>query len=305
VILWAAIKPWEAGTFYGHFSVWRHYPIAPGLGNGAEVGLGQLNLFVTFHHFTALFNEELLTTATRRSRSATFTSAILQLFCRGAESTREKCRKKFCDTLGRDKTLGGPAPSMDTSPSGDITQLLRAWGTGDERALEQLTPLVYAELRKAAKRRVARERDGHTLQATALINEVYLRLVNLDGVGWQDRAHFFAICAQMMRRILTDYARSRGYLKRGGDAQRVTFDEGLMVSADPGVDLVGLEEALQKLAAVDARKSSVVELRFFGGLSIKETAAVLKVSTDTVTRDWNLAKAWLLREMEGEARDGC
>ncbi len=193
---------------------------------------------------------------------------------------------------------------MGTFQAGDITQLLRAWGEGDEHALEQLTALVYGELRKAAKRHMARERDGHTLQTTALINEVYLRLVNLDDVSWQDRAHFFAICARLMRRILTDYARSRSYLKRGGDARRVTLDEALMVSADPALDLVALEGALNKLGAVDPRKSSVVELRFFGGLSVKETAAVLKVSTDTVTRDWNLAKAWLLREMDGEQRDG-
>ncbi|MGB9234056.1 MAG: sigma-70 family RNA polymerase sigma factor [Terriglobales bacterium] len=193
---------------------------------------------------------------------------------------------------------------MSTSPSRDITQLLRAWGAGDEQALERLTPLVYSELRKAAKHRMARERVDHTLQTTALINEVYVRLVDLEGVGWQDRAHFFAICARLMRRILTDYARSRGYLKRGGDARRVTLDEGLMVSADPALDLVALDAALQKLAAVDSRKSSVVELRFFGGLSVQETAAVLKVSNDTVTRDWNLAKSWLLREMEGEGRDG-
>jgi RNA polymerase sigma factor (TIGR02999 family) len=194
---------------------------------------------------------------------------------------------------------------MGTSPVRNITQLLRAWGAGDEYALEQLTPLVYDELRKAAKRHMSRERDGHTLQTTALINEVYLRLVDLDGVGWQDRAHFFAICARLMRRILTDYARSRSYLKRGGDAQRVTLDEALMVSADPSLDLVVLEGALHKLGATDSRKSSVVELRFFGGLSVKETAEVLRVSTDTVTRDWNLAKAWLLREMDGEPRDGC
>jgi RNA polymerase sigma-70 factor (ECF subfamily) len=193
---------------------------------------------------------------------------------------------------------------MGTSPSRDITQLLRAWGLGDEDALERLTPLVYDELRRAAKRHMARERESHTLQTTALINEVYLRLVNLDAVSWQDRAHFFAICARLMRRILTDYARSRSYLKRGGDARRVTLDEALMVS-DPSLDLVTLERALSKLAEVDSRKSSVVELRFFGGLSLKETAAVLKISTDTVTRDWNLAKAWLMREMDGARRDGC
>jgi RNA polymerase sigma-70 factor (ECF subfamily) len=193
---------------------------------------------------------------------------------------------------------------MAMSQARDITQLLRAWGEGDEQALERLTPLVYDELRKAAKRQMARERDGHTLQTTALINEVYLRLVDRDGVGWQDRTHFFAICARLMRRILTDYARSRSYLKRGGDARRVTLDEALMVSADPSLDLMALEGALTKLGEVDSRKSSVVELTFFGGLSIKETAAVLKVSSDTVTRDWNLAKAWLMREMDGEQRDG-
>ncbi|MFZ0800699.1 MAG: sigma-70 family RNA polymerase sigma factor [Terriglobales bacterium] len=193
---------------------------------------------------------------------------------------------------------------MATSQARDITQLLRAWGGGDEQALDRLTPLVYTELRKSAKRQMARERDGHTLQTTALINEVYLRLVDLDGVGWQDRAHFFAICARLMRRILTDYARSRSYLKRGGNARRVTLDEALMVAAEPPVDLVALEAALSKLGEVDSRKSSVVELRFFGGLSLKETAAVLKISTDTVTRDWNLAKAWLMREMDGGPRDG-
>src|SRR5271167_2985477 len=150
---------------------------------------------------------------------------------------------------------------MGTSASRDTTQLLRAWGEGDEQALERLTPLVYDELRKAAKRQMARERDGHTLQTTALINEVYLRLVDLDGVGWQDRTHFFAICARLMRRILTDYARSRSYLKRGGDPRRVTLDEALMVSADPSLDLTALEGALTKLGEVDSRKSSVVELR--------------------------------------------
>jgi RNA polymerase sigma-70 factor (ECF subfamily) len=193
---------------------------------------------------------------------------------------------------------------MAMSQARDITQLLRAWGEGDQLALERLTPLVYDELRKAAKRQMARERDGHTLQTTALINEVYLRLVDLDGVGWQDRTHFFAICARLMRRILTDYARSRSYLKRGGDARRVTLDEALMVAADPPLDLMALEGALTKLGEMDSRKSSVVELRFFGGLSVKETAAVLKISSDTVTRDWNLAKAWLMREMDGERHDG-
>jgi RNA polymerase sigma-70 factor, ECF subfamily len=193
---------------------------------------------------------------------------------------------------------------MGTSSSRDITQLLRAWRDGDEHALERLTPFVYDELRKSAKRQMARERDGHTLQTTALINEVYLRLVNLDDIGWHDRTHFFAICARLMRRILTDYARSRSYLKRGGEARRVTLDEALLVSADPSLDLLALEGALTKLEAVDSRKSNVVELRFFGGLSLNETAEALNISPDTVTRDWNLAKAWLLREMDGEPRDG-
>jgi RNA polymerase sigma factor (TIGR02999 family) len=194
---------------------------------------------------------------------------------------------------------------MATAQTRDITQLLRAWGGGDEQALVRLTPLVYGELRKAAKRQMARERDSHTLQTTALINEVYLRLVDLDDVTLQDRAHFFAMCARLMRRILTDYARSRSYLKRGGDARRVTFDEALMVAADPPLDLMALEGALSKLGEVDSRKSSVVELRFFGGLTLKEIAEVLKISPDTVTRDWNVAKAWLMREMDGEPRDGC
>jgi RNA polymerase sigma factor (TIGR02999 family) len=194
--------------------------------------------------------------------------------------------------------------SLATSQARDITQLLRAWGAGDKEALDLLTPLVFNELHKSAKRQMARERDGHTLQTTALINEVYLRLVDLEGVGWQDRAHFFAICARLMRRILTDYARSRSYLKRGGDVRRVTLDEALMVTADPTLDLVALEGALSKLGEVDSRKSSVVELKFFGGLTLKEIAEVLNVSSDTVTRDWNLAKAWLMREMNGETRDG-
>lgn len=193
---------------------------------------------------------------------------------------------------------------MATFQARDITQLLRAWGAGDKQALDRLTPLVYNELRKSAKRQMAREREGHTLQTTALINEVYLRLVDLEGVSWQDRAHFFAICARLMRRILTDYARSRSYLKRGGDARRVTLDEALMVTADPPLDLVALEGALSKLGEVDSRKSSVVELKFFGGLTLKEIAEVLSVSSDTVTRDWNLAKAWLMREMDGGTRDG-
>jgi RNA polymerase sigma factor (TIGR02999 family) len=190
------------------------------------------------------------------------------------------------------------------SPSGDdITQLLRAWGDGDETALERLMPLVYAQLRQAAHRYMARERRGHTLQSTALVNEVYVRLAKARQMRWQDRVHFFAVSAQMMRRILTDYARARHYAKRGGGAQVVSLDEAPEVSQKPRADLVALDDALNRLAAVDERKSQVVELRYFGGLSVEETGEVLKVSPDTVMRDWKLAKAWLLRELSGEQGD--
>jgi len=178
--------------------------------------------------------------------------------------------------------------------------LLRAWSGGDPQALEKLTPLVYQELHRRARNYLAREGPGHTIQTTALINEVYLRLVDLQGVTWQDRAHFLAVCARMMRRILTDFARARRFQKRGGSAQQVTFDEQMFVSSEPSSDLVALDDALNGLAGVDQRKSQVVELRFFGGLSVQETAEVLKVSEETVKRDWRLAKLWLLREMSGE-----
>ena len=184
----------------------------------------------------------------------------------------------------------------------EVTGLLRAWGKGDEAALQKLVPLVYDQLHAAARRYMAGERLGHTLQATALIHETYLRLVNVRQVKWQNRAHFFAICAQLMRRILVDFARSRGYQKRGGGAPRVDFDEALMVGSEPEANLVALDEALQRLAEVDRRKSQVVELRFFGGLDVKQTAEVMKVSADTVMRDWKLAKVWLMRELsEGKA----
>jgi RNA polymerase sigma factor (TIGR02999 family) len=143
------------------------------------------------------------------------------------------------------------------------------------------------------------ERKGHSLQATALVNEAYLKLIDIRHVGWQNRTHFLAVCARLMRRILVDHARSKHYLKRGGGAVRVTFDEGLAVSSEPGLDFVALDDALQALSKIDERKSRVIELRFFGGLSVEETADVLGVSKDTVMRDWRLAKAWLLREMRG------
>jgi RNA polymerase sigma factor (TIGR02999 family) len=180
-----------------------------------------------------------------------------------------------------------------------VTELLRAWSDGDDRALEQLMPLVEAELRRLARTYMSRERRGHTLQPTALVNEAFVRLTDARQIRWQDRAHFLGIAARLMRRVLVDHARSRGYVKRGGGARQVTLDEGLLVSPAPTLDLVALDRALETLAAVDARKSRVIELRFFGGLSVEETADVLHVSTETVKRDWRLAKLWLLRELEG------
>jgi RNA polymerase sigma-70 factor, ECF subfamily len=193
---------------------------------------------------------------------------------------------------------------MDEVLGHEITQLLQAWRQGDERALEKLTPQVYRELHLAAKRCMARERDGHSLQTTALINELYLRLSDLKLIDWQNRTHFFALCARQMRRILTDQARARQSHKRGGGVEPVLFDEALMVAPETSTDLVAVDDALNRLAKVDERKSQVVEMRFFGGLSVEETAEVLKVSPDTVMRDWRLAKAWLLRELSGEKPDG-
>jgi len=175
--------------------------------------------------------------------------------------------------------------------------LLRAWSVGDETALEKLTPLVYRQLHNIAQRYMAGERSGHTLQTTALVNEAYLRLVDCQKVNWQDRAHFFAVSAQLMRRILIDFARSRGYLKRGGAVAHISLEEAPSVCHEPDVNLVALDDALTALSAVDERKSKVVELKFFGGLNVEETAEVLRVSSDTVVRDWKFAKLWLLREL--------
>lgn len=186
----------------------------------------------------------------------------------------------------------------DEPASSHVTQLLIDWSRGDENALQQLIPLVHEELRRVARRHMAHERAEHTLQATALVNEAYMRLVDVRQVKWQNRAHFFAMSARLMRRILVDFARSRRYQKRGAGAQRVTLDEALVVSPAPVADLVALDEALTALAAVDARKAQVVEMRFFGGLSVEETAEALHVSRDTIMRDWKLAKAWLLRELK-------
>lgn len=183
----------------------------------------------------------------------------------------------------------------------EITEILRAWRAGNEQALDKLTPEIYRELRRAARQCMRNERDGHTLQTTALINELYLRLPDLQGIDWQGRAHFFAICARQMRRILIDMARSRRSHKRGSGSFVISLDEAPDVSADSRQDVVAIDDALKELAKVDLRKSQVVELRFFGGLSVDETAKLLKVSPDTVARDWRLAKAWLLREMGGKA----
>jgi len=182
----------------------------------------------------------------------------------------------------------------------DVTGLLLKWGQGDSAALEQLIPHVERELHRIARRCMAGERGGHTLQATALVNEVYMRLVDGKAVAWQDRAHFLAVAARAMRRILVDHARGKQAHKRGGDVVKVTFDEALVVSNDSADDFVALDDALESLAEFSPRKSRVIELRFFGGLTVEETASVLEISADTVMRDWRLAKAWLQREMRGE-----
>lgn len=181
--------------------------------------------------------------------------------------------------------------------SHDVTRLLARWQDGDEAALQELVPIVHEELRRLARRQMAGERPGHTLQPTALVNEAYLRLVDIKQMQWQNRAHFFAMGARLMRRILVDFARSRGYQKRGGGAKQVSFTEALEVAEGQPTDVVALNDALEALADVDERKSRVVELRFFGGLSVEETAEVLNVSRETVKRDWKFAKMWLLRHL--------
>jgi len=181
----------------------------------------------------------------------------------------------------------------------DITELLRSWKEGDETALEKLTPLVYRELHRQASRYMRREQADHTLQATALVNEAYVRLIDWHNVQWQNRAHFFGVVAQLMRRVLVDYARSRRYDKRGGGVRPLNLDEAPPVADDKLSVLVEIDEALNRLAAIDARKAQIVELRYFGGLTVEETAQALNVSTITVIRSWNFARAWLLRELAG------
>ena len=185
----------------------------------------------------------------------------------------------------------------DAPPSPQVTQLLVAWGKGDELARDQLMSVVYEELHRLAHNYMKRESPGHTLQTSALVNEAFVRLVDQKKVQWQNRAHFFCIATQMMRRILVDYARKRNYAKRGGGALQISLDEGLTVSKGRSAEVVQVHEALEQLAELDARKSQIVELRFFGGLNIEETAKVLGVSPGTVMRDWTLAKAWLRREI--------
>jgi RNA polymerase sigma factor (TIGR02999 family) len=191
---------------------------------------------------------------------------------------------------------------MNESPQAAVTELLKAWGDGDQGALDQLIPLVVNELKRLAHRCMQREHGRHTVQTTVLVNEAYLHLVDVRGVRWQDRAHFFSLAARLMRRILIEAARTRMAAKRGGGALRVTFDEAIPVAAKDS-EFVALDEALQKLALQDARKARVVELRFFAGLSVEETAHVLEVSEQTIHRDWRLARSWLLRELKHQAGD--
>ena len=186
-----------------------------------------------------------------------------------------------------------------SSPPHEITQLLAEWSEGNQAALDQLYPLVYNELRRLAHGYLRRERKGHTLQTTALINEAYLRLVDQKHVHWANRSHFFGISAQIMRRILIDHARRYDYAKRGGGAQRISLDEAAIVAKQRGRTLLMLDEALKSLAKIDPRRSQVVELRYFGGLNNEEIAGVLKISENTVMRDWNMARAWLYQELSG------
>jgi len=193
--------------------------------------------------------------------------------------------------------------AAEKPPLEEVSGLLRAWSDGDRQALDRLTPIVYAELHRLARQYMKRERPGHSLQATALVNEAYMRLVDYKGMHWHNRAHFFAVSAQLMRRILVEHAR-RHNLKRGRDVPHVSLDEAVVVGGGRDADLVLLDEAMNNLAQFDARKAQVVEMRFFGGLSVDETAEVLKVSPVTVMRDWSTAKAWLYRELAGGTNDG-
>ena len=193
--------------------------------------------------------------------------------------------------------------TMKQVSSPEVTRLLQGWTSGDKAALEKLAPLVFAELRRLARRHMAQERSDHTLESGALVNEVYLRMVRWPTARWENRAHFFGMCARMMRQILVDHARARHYQKRDA-GQKVCFEETVIISDTKGAELIALDEALKRLAAIHKRKSDVVELRFFGGLSLEEIAEVLKVSRLTVIRDWNFARAWLRSELRGKDPDG-
>ena len=186
---------------------------------------------------------------------------------------------------------------MPTPSPQEVTQLLAAWGKGDPSALDKLLPLVHSELRRIAQRQMSQERPGHTLQATALVNEAYLKLAGQQGFDWQNRAHFFAVCAQVMRHILIDHARAHARDKRGGGVVKVSLNDALVVAEDQASHFIALDEALRVLERLDPQKGKIVELRYFGGLSVEESAEVLRISPETVKRDWKLAKAWLLREL--------
>jgi RNA polymerase sigma-70 factor (ECF subfamily) len=190
---------------------------------------------------------------------------------------------------------------MTTASPHEVTQLLMDWSNGNQAALDRLLPLVDQELHRLAHHYMRKENAGHTLQTTALVNEAYLKLINQRHVQWKNRAHFFALSAQLMRRILVDHARKRQYAKRGGGTQRISFDEVMVVSVERGADLVALDEALTKLTSIDSRKGKVVELRFFGGLSVDETAEALQISTVTVMREWSMARAWLYNSLNNES----
>ncbi len=194
---------------------------------------------------------------------------------------------------------------LRSSSAHEVTLLLQAWGDGNKEALDRLTPLVCHELHRIAGRLMAGQRPNHTLQATALVNEAYLRLVDARKVNWHDRAHFFALCARAMRQILVDHARSRHSLKRGAGKVQIQLNEGLAAGRPSEANLLELDDALNRLAAVDPRKSHVVELRFFGGLNLEETAEALGISTKTVQRDWDMARAWLYGELSGDKRNGA
>jgi RNA polymerase sigma-70 factor, ECF subfamily len=198
----------------------------------------------------------------------------------------------------RDGVDAQMSESVTRSSAGEVSQLLKDWGSGDENALNKLIPLVYEELHKMARQQMARERGGHTLQATALVNEVYLRLLGAMEVSFDDRAHFFALCAQLMRRLLIDHARARGRAKRGGAMKKLSLEESFAIPVGHDSNILELDDALNALAAADERKAKIVELRFFGGFSVEETAKALKVSVSTVMNDWKFAKVWLLREMQ-------